>query len=73
MRKDHPVSDVFFNHERLAKAIKRLWSRVVGHNHLVGVIQAVGISIIVGIRIFSIGGGSGLVGGRSREFVQWLL
>lgn len=73
MRKDHPVSDVFFSHERLARAINRLWSRVVGHNHLVGAIQAVGTSIIVGIRIFSIGEGLGLVSDQSHGFVQWLL
>lgn len=73
LRKDHPVSDEFFSHDRLMSAINRLWSRVVGHSHLVGVNQAVGISIIVGMRIFSIGGDLGLVGDRSRAFVRWLL
>lgn len=54
VRQDQPVSDVFFSQVRLASAMTRLWERVVGHNHLAGVSQAVGRSIRVGIRIFSI-------------------
>lgn len=45
----------------------------MGHSHLAGVIQVVGISIIVGIRIFSIGEDLGLEDGQSRGFVQWPL
>lgn len=52
-----PVSDMFFSHDRLAVAIKRLWRRVVGHSHFLGTAQAVGRSIKVGMRIFSIVGG----------------
>lgn len=51
-----PVSDIFFNQERLAVAIRRLWRRVVGHSHFLGAAQAVGSSIKVGTRIFSIVG-----------------
>lgn len=60
----HPVSDIFFNHDRLAVAITRLCSNVVGHSHFLGVSQVVGTSIKVGIRIFSIVTGLGLEGGR---------
>ena len=51
---DHPVSDMLLNQVRLMRATIKLCPRVVAHNHLVGVSQAVGISIRVGIRIFSI-------------------
>lgn len=53
----HPVSDIFFNQDRLAVAIKRLWRRVVGHSHFLGATHVTGISIRVGTRIFSIVGG----------------
>lgn len=53
----HPVSDMFLNQQRLAVAIKRLCSRVVGQSHFFGAIQVVGISISVGIKIFNIAGG----------------
>jgi hypothetical protein len=45
----------------------------VGHSHFAGVSQAVGTSISVGIRIFSIVGGLGFVGDRSRGFGRLLL
>lgn len=48
----------------------KLWARVVGHNHLGGVNQAVGTSIRVGMRIFSIVGGLGFVSGLSRAYGQ---
>lgn len=35
-------------------AIKRLWRRVVGHSHFLGAAHVTGISIKVGMRIFSI-------------------
>lgn len=41
----------------LYMAIRRLWARVAGHSHFAGVSQVVGMSIIVGIIIFSIVGG----------------
>lgn len=73
LRKDRSVSEEALNHDRLMSAISRLCIRVVGHNHLMGVSQAVGINIVVGMRTFSIGGGLGLGGGQSRGFVRWLL
>lgn len=54
LRLDHPVSERFFNHERLATAMTRLCRSVVGHNHLAGASHVVGTSISVGIKIFSI-------------------
>lgn len=51
----------------------KLWARVVGHSHLAGVNQAVGTSIRVGMRIFSIVGDLGFVGGLFRVFGQWQL
>lgn len=39
------------------RATSRLWSKVVGHSHLEGVSHVVGMSMRVGIRIFSIVGG----------------
>lgn len=48
------MSNRFFSQVKLMRAIIRLCISEVGHNHLAGVSQAVGISIIVGIRIFSI-------------------
>ena len=51
---DQPVSMVFFSQERLKSAIIILWARVVGQSHLEGVSQAVGTSMRVGTRIFSI-------------------
>lgn len=67
-REVQPVSDIFLSQVRLASAIVRLWRRVVGHSHLAGVIQAVGMSIMVGIKIFNIGGGLGFVGGQYRGY-----
>lgn len=64
MRQDHPVSERFFSHEKLASAIIRLCARVVGHSCLVGDSQIVGISIRVGTRIFNIVRGLSFVGGR---------
>lgn len=51
---DQPVSAIFFNQERLATAITRLWRRAVDQRYIGLMSQAVGISISVGIRIFSI-------------------
>ena len=48
------MSDRFLSQSRLAKAIIKLWDRVVGHSHFAGDNQAVGTSIKVGIKIFSI-------------------
>lgn len=56
LRNVQPVSEGHFIHCRLKKAIIRLWARADGHSHLGGANQIVGISIIVGMRIFSIGG-----------------
>lgn len=53
-KKDHPVSVEFFSQVMLKIAIVRLWTRTVGQSHFEGVYQAVGTSIIVGSRIFSI-------------------
>lgn len=50
----HPVSERFFNQKRLIRAMVKLCRRVVGHSHLDGTNQAVGMSIRVGIRTFSI-------------------
>lgn len=57
---------------RLARAIIRLWSKAVGHSHLVGDNQMVGMSIRVGIKIFSIVGGLSFVNDLNRGFGQWL-
>lgn len=48
------MSNKFFNQVKLARAITRLCKSEVGHSHLAGDNQAVGTSIRVGIRIFSI-------------------
>ena len=53
-REVQPVSDKFSSQVRLARAMRRLWVRVIDHNHLAGVSHVVGKSINVGIRIFSI-------------------
>lgn len=45
-----------------------LLAREVVHSHLAGVNQANGMSITVGIRIFSIAGGLSFVGGQYRVF-----
>lgn len=45
----------------------------MGHNHLAGVSQAVGISIRVGMRIFNIVGGLSFLGGRSHGYGRLLL
>lgn len=52
---DQPVSERFSSQVRLARAMTRLWARVVGHNHFAEASQVVGMSIRVGTRIFSIG------------------
>lgn len=53
--------------------MRRLWPRVSGQSHLAGAAQAVGISISVGTRIFSIVGGLGFEVGRCRGFGRWRL
>ena len=53
---DHPVSVVLLNHVRLISAIIILCPRVEVHSHLAGTSQAIGMSIKVGKRIFSIVG-----------------
>lgn len=58
---------------RLANAITRLWRRVVGHSHFEGTSQVVGISIIVGIKIFNIGEGSSFVSDLTHVCGLWLL
>lgn len=54
-------------------AIRRLYRVVLVHRNFGGDSRAVGRSIIVGRIIFSIAGGSGYVGGRSRECAWRLL
>lgn len=73
LREDQPVSDRFFNQVRLKRAITKLWARVEGQSHLGEESQVVGASIRVGIRIFSIVGGLGFVGGQFHGCGQWLL
>lgn len=73
LREVQPVSDRLFSQLRLARAISRLCIRVVGQSHLAGVSQVVGMSISVGMRIFSIAVGLGFVGGRFRVFGWWQL
>lgn len=51
-----PVSDRLSSQVRLASAMIRLCARVEGHNHFGLTNQAVGTSMSVGIRIFSIVG-----------------
>lgn len=72
-RLDQPNSDAFFSQVRLARAIMRLCTRVVGQSHLAGAPQAVGISIRVGIRIFSIVRGLGFGVDQFRGCGRWLL
>lgn len=67
LRLDHPVSERFFSHEKLARAMIRLCARVVDHSFLAGVSQIVGMSIRVGIRIINIVEDSGFAGGQCRE------
>lgn len=62
-RKVHPVSEVFFSHIRLVRAIKRLFKSEEGHSHLGGVSHVASISMVVGIRIFNIVGDLSFVGG----------
>lgn len=73
MRKVHPVSEAFFSHSRLVRAIRRLLRSEEGHNHLGGVNHAARISMVVGIRIFSIVGGLGFVGDLIRGYGLWRL
>lgn len=54
---------------RLIVAIKRLWVVVLVHRSFWGDRRAVGRSMIVGRRIFSIVGGLDYVGGRIRGCV----
>lgn len=51
---DHPVSSSHFSHRRLAVAIIKLWHVAAVHAHFLLTSQVVGISIMVGIIIFSI-------------------
>lgn len=67
------MSVVLFSHVMLIRAINMLWVRVVGHNHLLDVNHIVGRRNKVGIRIFSIVEGLGLVCGLSRGYGLWLL
>lgn len=73
LSEDQPVSERFFSHERLIREMQKLYNKVMGHSQLGLSSQAVGISINVGIRTFSIGGGLGFAVGRSRGFGQWQL
>lgn len=57
VKKAHPVSAVFLNQVKLARAISRLCSRADGQSHLAGVAQIVGTSIRVGVRTINIEGG----------------
>ena len=50
---NHPVSVGILNQARLARAMIRLWARVVDQSRLKGESQIVGIIMIVGKRIFS--------------------
>ena len=50
----------------------RLWARVEGHNHLMGIIQIIGKNIIIGIKIFIIVRGSKSLSGRNRGSGPWL-
>lgn len=72
MEEDHPVSDDHLSHDKLAKAIIKLWAIDVVQSHFAGLSQIVGKSMSVGIRIFNIGGGLGFEGGLYRVFVQLL-
>lgn len=65
LSEDHPVSEMFFNHDKLTKEMQKLCVKVVGHNQVGLVSQAVGISISVGIKIISIVVSLGFVGDRS--------
>lgn len=73
LSEDQPVSERFFSHERLIKEMQKLYNKLMGQSQLGLSSQAVGISISVGIRIFSIGGGLGFAVGQFRGFGQWLL
>lgn len=64
------MSHGFFIQNRLSVAISRLFAVASCQNHLVGDIHVAGISIIVGIRIFSIVAGLGSGGGLCRGFGQ---
>lgn len=59
-----------FSQVRLIKEMTRLYERAVDQRCLAGIAQIVGISIIVGRRIFSIVGGLGFEGGLFRGFGQ---
>jgi len=51
---NHPVSEDALNHIKLARAITKLCIREEGQSHFGDESQAVGRSIIVGIKIFNI-------------------
>lgn len=72
MEEVHPVSEAHLIQVRLMRAIIRLCKVVTGQSHLEGENQIVGNSIIVGIKIFNIVVGLGLVGGLFHGFVLWL-
>lgn len=65
-----PASVMLFSQVRLTSAITILCPRVVVHSHLAGTSQAVGISMRVGKRTFSIVGGLGFVVDQFRGFVR---
>lgn len=73
LRVCQPVSEAFISQERLKVAMIKLWVRAVGQSHLAGESQAVGTSIRVGMRIFSILRGLGFLGGLCRGFERQLL
>ena len=66
-----PVSQGFFSHTRLSVAISRLLVVVTCQNHFLGESQVAGMSISVGIRIFSIVVGLGFVVDLSHGYGQW--
>lgn len=57
LKKAQPVSEGCLSQDRLIRAIIKLCVSVVGQSHLAGTRLAVGRSIRVGMRIFSIAGG----------------
>lgn len=59
----HPVPRGHLSHDKLVRAMIRLCVRVVGHSHFMGVSQIVGMSMMVGIRVFNIGEDLGFVDG----------
>lgn len=68
-----PVSEVHFTHDRLNRAIMKLWVRADGQSHLCGTNQVVGINMIVGIKITNIVRYLVLIFDQCHEFERWLL